>query len=269
MTATGDDALGLKVQRAKDGDGEALEQVIRAVKDDVYRLALRMTGHPEEASDATQEILVKVVTRLEGFRGDSGFRTWVYRIAVNHVLDRKKSRIEQLELSFERFGADLLDGLAGEPDGDPLLAEEVKRGCTLAMLTCLDREHRLAYILSDVFDLPAAEAAALCSISEEAHRQRASRARRALEEFTLAFCGVVNSAAPCSCARRVARARQLGRVDAERARSAQVESAPAHDEMESLHACARLMRSHPAYAAPESLVAGVRAALRRSLRILS
>jgi len=89
-----------------------------------------------------------VVTGIGGFRGESSVRTWAYRIAVRHVLDRRKSRVEALALTFERFGQDLLDGLEAVRDPDPILAEEVKRGCTLAMLTCLDREHRLASVTS-------------------------------------------------------------------------------------------------------------------------
>jgi RNA polymerase sigma factor (sigma-70 family) len=263
-----DEGLGAAVARAKQGDRQALEHVVRALQDDVYRLALRMTGHPEDASDACQEILIKVITRLDSFRGESSIRTWAYRIAVRHVLDRRKGRVEALALDFERFGVDLLDGLAAEPDGDPMLAEEVKLGCTLAMLTCLDREHRLAYILGDVFDLAHRNAADFCEVSEETYRQRLSRARRALETFTESFCGIVNERAPCSCAKRVARAEELGRLHRDRPQLAQLAckardelACKARDEMESLHATAQLMRSHPAYMAPDGLLEGVRAAI--------
>jgi RNA polymerase sigma factor (sigma-70 family) len=86
---TDERALSDTVARAKGGDAHALEQVVAAVQDDVYRLALRMTAHPQDAEDASQEILVKVITRLEGFRGESSLRTWAYRIAVHHMLDRR------------------------------------------------------------------------------------------------------------------------------------------------------------------------------------
>ena len=178
------DELASLVARAQAGDAEALEGIVRAIQHDVYRLALRMTASVEDAEDATQEVLIKVITRLESFRGDASVRTWAYRIAVRHVLDRRKSRVEELRLTFDAFGADLLDGLAATPEPDPVLIAEVKRGCTLAMLTCLDREHRLAFVLADVFDLSHREAAGLCDVGEDVHRQRLSRARRALEAFT-------------------------------------------------------------------------------------
>jgi DNA-directed RNA polymerase specialized sigma24 family protein len=71
------------VAAAVGGDQRALEQLLGAVADDVYRLAVRMLWHPEDAEDATQEILVKVATRLSTFRGDARVSTWVHRIAVN------------------------------------------------------------------------------------------------------------------------------------------------------------------------------------------
>jgi RNA polymerase sigma factor (sigma-70 family) len=263
-----DDDLRAAVARAREGDRRALEHVLRAVQDDVYRLALRMMACPEDAKDASQEILIKVITRLDGFRGESSIRTWAYSIAVRHVLDRKKSRVEAFALDFEHFGADLLDGLAAEPDPDPGLAEEVKLGCTLAMLTCLDRPHRLAFLLGDVLDLAHAEAAGFCGVPEDTYRQRLSRARRALSAFTESYCGVVNERAPCSCAKRVARAEELGRVHRDGPRPARLAVASAAQEIESLYAAARLLRGHPAYAAPAHLLDGVRALLDGGLQVL-
>lgn len=256
--------LRAAIERASSGDRRALEDIVRAVQDDVFRLALRMTGCPEDARDACQEILVKVVTRLDSFRGDSSLRTWAYRIAIRHLLDRKKSRVEQMALSFERFGADLLDGLASPSSEDPVMVEEVKLGCTLAMLTCLDREHRLAFVLAEIFDLAHAEAAEFCDVSEETYRQRLSRARRTLEAFTESFCGLVGKDAPCRCDKRVERAIELGRIERGRPRLAGSAEAIAAREIESLHSVARLMRSHPRYAAPPGLLDGIRAALRGS-----
>src|SRR5688572_3020218 len=152
--------LELLVEHAQAGDRAALNELVRRLIDDVYRLALRMTANRADAEDAAQEVMIKAVTHLGSFRGESSVRTWVYRIAVRHLLDRPKSRVETFGLDFERFAADLLDGLEpGALDEDPAAAEEVKLGCTLAMLTCLDREHRVAYILGEVFDVPAAAAA--------------------------------------------------------------------------------------------------------------
>jgi RNA polymerase sigma factor (sigma-70 family) len=260
-------ALAEVVARAKEGDRLALERVVRAIQDDVFRLSLRMTACRMDAEDAAQEILVKIITRLDGFRAESSLKTWVYRIAAHHLLDRKKSRVESQAVDFARFGDDLLDGLAAEPAPDPLLANEVKLGCTLAMLTCLDREHRLAYILGDVFDLDNASAALVCDVTEETYRQRLSRSRRALEAFTTSYCGLVNRDAPCACPRRVAKALELGRIQRSERRE-EPSARIAQGEMESLHETARLMRSHPEYTAPASLIEGVRAVIGRAGQLL-
>src|SRR5215468_12606043 len=67
-----------QVRAAAAGDRDGAEAVLAAVRGEVYRLSLRMLGHPADAEDATQEILVLVLTRLASFRGESAFRTWVY-----------------------------------------------------------------------------------------------------------------------------------------------------------------------------------------------
>ena len=76
------------VTRTKAGDRHAAETLIAAVQDDLFRLAMRMLGLRAEAEDATQEILLQALTHLSEFRGDSAFRTWLWRIAVRHLLRR-------------------------------------------------------------------------------------------------------------------------------------------------------------------------------------
>jgi RNA polymerase sigma factor (sigma-70 family) len=112
-----------------------------------------MLWHPEDAKDATQEILIRVITHLGTFRGESSFVTWLYRVAANALLTIRKGRAEEARLTFQAFEQDLDEGIsdarvAVSPGLDEaLLLEEVKIGCTQAMLLCLDRTHRLAYIL--------------------------------------------------------------------------------------------------------------------------
>src|SRR6266478_6135580 len=149
-------------RRAVDGDGDAVHHLVRALQDDVHGLALRMLWNREDAEDATQEILVRVVTRLSQFDFRSRLKTWVYRVAVNYILDVKKSPVERMHLNFERFAEDLAEGLSSDGPTDAersLLTEEVKIGCTLGMLQCLDRPHRIAYVLGEILDLPGPEAA--------------------------------------------------------------------------------------------------------------
>ena len=203
---------------ALDGDRDALDRLVRMLQDDVYGLSLRMLWNREDAEDATQEILVRIVTRLSQFDFRSRLKTWVYRVAVNYILDVKKSPVERMRLTFERFAEDLGDGLSSEGPAAAersLLTEEVKVGCTLAMLQCLDRSHRLAYLLGETFDMPGPEAADVLAISPELFRKRLQHARAAIESFTRAYCGLASETAACACYRRVPAAVRAGRLRAE------------------------------------------------------
>jgi RNA polymerase sigma factor (sigma-70 family) len=169
-------------RQAIGGDREALDLLVRALQGDVYGLALRMLWNREDAEDATQEILVRTVTRLAQFDFRSKLKTWVYRIAVNYLLDVKKSPVEQVRLNFQRFGDDLVDGLSSGGPADSersLLVEEVKIGCTLGMLQCLDRPHRLAYVLGEILDLSGPDSAEALEIPPELFRKRLQHARMA------------------------------------------------------------------------------------------
>ena len=81
-------------KRARQGDQRALEELVAQIQGKIYGLALRTLWHPEDARDATQEILLRVVTHLATFRGESRFSSWVYRIAANHLLRFRESRVE-------------------------------------------------------------------------------------------------------------------------------------------------------------------------------
>ena len=204
-----------EAQRAIDGDRDALENLIRALQGDIYGLALRMLCNREDAEDATQETLVRIVTRLSQFDFRSKLKTWAYRVAVNYILDVKKSAVERMNLSFERFAEDLTEGLGPEAPVETersLLIEEVKIGCTLGMLQCLDRPHRLAYVLGEILELPGSEAAEALDISPDLFRKRLQHARSAILTFTRTYCGLASDAAPCSCDRQVPASLRAGRV---------------------------------------------------------
>src|SRR5882724_833005 len=128
---------------AIEGDRDALDRLVRAIQGDIYGLALRMLLNREDAEDATQEIPVRIVTRLSQFDFRSKLKTWAYRVAVNYILDVKKSAAERLHLSFERFVEDLpkLREESLTETEHSMLIEEVKIGCTFGMLQCLDRPH--------------------------------------------------------------------------------------------------------------------------------
>jgi RNA polymerase sigma factor (sigma-70 family) len=165
MAVTMPDGLEALVARARDGNRESLERLVEGIQRPVYNLAVRMLWHPEDARDATQEILIRVITHLGSFRGDSRLLTWVFRVAANYLITARQSRVEAQAYTFDRFSSELHDGLAevgdeGEWSPDTaLLLEEVKVGCMHGLLTCLDRVHRLAYILGEILEYDGVESA--------------------------------------------------------------------------------------------------------------
>ena len=248
------------VTAAVGGDRDALEQLLRATADDVRRLAQRMLWHPQDAEDATQEILVKVATRLSTFRGEARVTTWVYRIAVNHLLTTRRRRAEDPALTFTEFGRDLAEDLdaAFDPRGvdDELLAEEVMVGCTQGMLLCLDREHRMAYVLGAVLALPGEEAAELCAISPAAFRKRLQRARDRIQQFMQGHCGLLDPDNACRCRRRIGAAIRGGRVDPEDLHFAR-RVGSLKLEMQRFTDAGAIFRSHPELRTPPELIDAV------------
>lgn len=253
-------SLEALARAAQGGDRAALETLVKRIRHDIYRLALRMVTRPAEAEDATQEVLIRLVTRLSTYQGEAKLMTWAYRVAVNHLIDRRRSCAERAELTFDGFAEDLADGLASPPD-DPereVLAQEVKLGCTLALLSCLDREHRIAYVLAEVFGLASADAAYVCEVSEPTYRKRLSRARERVHGFLEAHCGLVApERAACHCELRIRAAQARGRVDPAQLVYARHAAERATQELETLHDAAALMRGHPGYLAPERITDGI------------
>jgi len=128
------------VVQAQSGDKNALEQLVRRHQPWVFNIAVRMMWRRDLAEDATQEILIKVVTKLSSFRGDSLFRTWLYRIAVNHLLNARKSEMEE-KMTFTDMGRSLdatpnldLPDPRSVPVELPLLVEETRLSCMNAMV---------------------------------------------------------------------------------------------------------------------------------------
>src|SRR5438874_8665484 len=103
--AEGDITDAELVELAKNGDRAALETLVLRHQAWVYNIAVRMVFQPHDAEEVTQEVLVKVITRLGTFQGQSRFRTWLYRIAANHVLNMKRRSAEARATTFADYGA--------------------------------------------------------------------------------------------------------------------------------------------------------------------
>lgn len=209
------------VRLAAEGDKGALEQLLTGVQDLVFNLSLRMLGTIHDAEDASQEILIRVMTNLASFRGESAFTTWVFRIAVNHLKNYRKSMFAQHPLSFEYYGEDIVSGREKDiPDltmgvDRNLLEQELKLSCTNVMLQCLDTDSRCIYILGTMFRVESRLAAEILEISPEAYRQRLSRIKKKMAGFLDEYCGLSGKGV-CSCSKRISYAIATHRVNPEK-----------------------------------------------------
>src|SRR3972149_11251638 len=114
------------VHLAKGGSQAALEELVVRHQSWIYNLALRMVHHPEDAKDATEEVLIKLLTRLSTFEGRSSLRTWLYRITTNHLLNMKRGRAESREITFAQYGQNLDDPPDAEPPDPPVVSPAVR-----------------------------------------------------------------------------------------------------------------------------------------------
>ena len=205
------------VEKAISGDKNALETLIAGVQDLVFNLSLRMLGTFADAEDATQDILLKMITHLSSFRGDSSFTTWVFRIAANHLKNYKKHMFAHYPLSFEYYGNDIENAnIQDVPDltqnvEKNILAEELKMSCTNVMLQCLDTESRCIFILGTMFQVDSRMAGEILEMTPEAYRQRLSRIRKKMADFLGQYCGEYGNGR-CKCTDRVNYAIQNHRI---------------------------------------------------------
>ena len=272
---------GELIDQAIEGSLLAIDALITTIQPGVYRLAVHVLGDRDDAADATQEILLKVVTHLAGFRREAAFSTWVWRVAYNHLLNARIRRKESPEVSLEAIAERLGQGLAfadalaqarGEGASlspqDKLEARQVALACTQSMLMALDREQRLVYVLDTVFGLPSAQAGAVVGVTAEAYRQRLSRARAQLDAFMQGRCGLANPQADCRCERQLPAVRHLaaasglqrGAVVAVH-REEMLEAERQFAAFTRVCDAASVLRAHPAYRAPEAMRAAIRAVL--------
>jgi RNA polymerase sigma factor (sigma-70 family) len=208
------------VGRAINGDRRALEELVLRHQAWIYNIAVRMVFRPHDAEEVTQEVLVKVITRLGTFKGQSSFRTWLYRITANHVLNMKRRGGELQPQTFATYAA----ALDNTPDLDlpdpksvpvdvPLLVEEAKIACTTGMLLCLDRKQRLVFTLGEILGVSDSVGGEILEMSADNFRQCLARARRDLYQFMNNQCGLVNANNPCRCPKKTKGFIDAGHVD--------------------------------------------------------
>lgn len=194
------------IRKSLDGDLHSLETIVLHHQAWIYNIALRMVCVPEDAEDVTQEILIKILTKLSQYDPDkAAFRTWLYRIVVNHVLTMKNRKIEDL-MSFH----DNMHEAGNERSEEypnfqekAVLVEEMEIGCYLGSLLCFDRKERLVFILGAIFEVNSKVGGKIMELSDANFRKILSRSRKKLMNFMGNRCGLLNKENPCKCSKNI------------------------------------------------------------------
>lgn len=188
------------IEKVLDHQPQAVNELIAQLQTSIFNLALRMLGNIADAEDATQEILLLVLEKLPAFRGESALTTWVYRVAVNRLIDEKRSMFAQHPLSFDAYAQDIQAYQQESQREDKLiLARELKLSCTNVMLQCLKPQDRCIFILGTMFKADSRQAAEILGLTPENYRQRLSRARRKMADFMSQYCYLASGGCRCTC----------------------------------------------------------------------
>jgi RNA polymerase sigma-70 factor (ECF subfamily) len=192
----GDETLAA---RAAGGDEAAFEEIVTRYQARVFRLARRLTGSEDDAADVLQETFLQVYRGLAGFRGESRFGTWLYRVATNAALMLRRARsrrpAESLEAFLPRFDAAGVHAatpaeLQVAAQADLLIDRQVLAQKALAGIERLPDLYREAFVLRDLEEMTTEEVARILDLEPAAVRQRVHRARLMLRGYLSDLVGV-------------------------------------------------------------------------------
>lgn len=261
MKLNNHEKLELLITQAISGDRQALAMVLQDVQNLVFNLSLRMLGTVPDAEDATQDILVRIMTKLVSFRKESDFSTWVYRLATNYLIDYKKAMLAHSPLDFDVYAQDLKSG--NDDNFDDLLVDvdkevmeqELKLSCTNVMLQCLDPRTRCIFILGTMFKVNSKIAGDVLDLTPENYRQKLARSRKKVANFLSQNCGLTETGF-CSCAKRVGYAIKCQRISPKKIRYLNLEEINREELigytkiMESLDETSEIFAKLPMYRSP-------------------
>ncbi|OLB20995.1 MAG: hypothetical protein AUI12_18470 [Acidobacteria bacterium 13_2_20CM_2_57_6] len=173
------------IRRAQRGDADAFERIYRAHCRRIYALCLRMAGNSTEAEDLTQEAFLTVLRKIQTFRGESAFSTWLHRIAVNLVLMRfrKKSLPEASQENFEESDGNRCGRREEVGAPDLQLAGSIDRLNLERAIKQLPPSHKLVVELHDIQGYKHKEIAQIMDWSIGNSKAQLHRARRRLREL--------------------------------------------------------------------------------------
>lgn len=178
------------IRLAKEGDEQAFEALVTAYERKVYNYALRSTGNEQDAMDITQEVFLRVFRSLSGFKEESSFSTWLYRITFNICIDfsRKNAKRNENSLSLDGEAADGKELELPDERHAPEAAydrKELREEIAGAILR-LSEQHREVLVMREISGLSYAEIAEVLELEEGTVKSRIARARENLRKIIVA-----------------------------------------------------------------------------------
>lgn len=173
------------IRSVLDGDTQAFETIVRSYEKQVYNLALRMVGNPEDAADMAQETFIKAYKALGSFRNDSKFSVWLYRIATNVCIDflRRNRHVKSVSLTADDDEDAQLDIPDLSADPEELLSRKMTADAVRRGLETLCEHHRSILMLREINGLSYEEIAQTLDIDIGTVKSRIFRARKRLCAF--------------------------------------------------------------------------------------
>ncbi|MCR4437043.1 MAG: sigma-70 family RNA polymerase sigma factor [Clostridiales bacterium] len=176
------------LEKAKNGDVFAYESLIEGYQKKVFNLALRMVGNREDASELAQEVFIRVYKSLKGFKEQSQFSTWIYKITTNVCLDelrkRKNRNITSLDEEIKLEDSEIKRQIEDDKPTPEMIVEknELKKVVSDA-IKLLSDEHRTVIVMRDIQGFSYEEIARIINCPEGTVKSRLNRARLALKEI--------------------------------------------------------------------------------------
>ncbi len=187
----------LFVSRLKANEDAAYDELVRTYSASIYHVAYRMTGDAAEASDAVQDIFLKIFRNIGGFKGEAALKTWIFKIAFSEILNRlrwwkRRHRFTTLSLDESPNGNPPPSHSVAHagPTPEEVLQAKERENAIQQALWRLSREHRSIIVLRDIEGFSYAEIAEVLGISIGTVKSRLARARNDLKKSLMSYLSV-------------------------------------------------------------------------------
>lgn len=176
------------IDMSKSGNIDAFELLIENYQKKVFNIAYRVIGNYDDANDLAQEVLIRIFKSIGGFREQSSFSTWVYRITTNVCLDelrrRKNKKVISLDEDIQFEDSDIKrQVVSGDPTPEEIAEEKETKDIIHRAINKLSDEHKVVIVLRDLQGFSYEEIARVTKCPEGTVKSRINRARQALKEI--------------------------------------------------------------------------------------